>query len=89
MQLEHMTNGASQETLPATLSLDTMGLLCKTKAKWTTGEYRIGRLVSSLSFSAKLMVKSKSLLRQIKHGLQPQLSDQSATAATTLTHGGA
>ena len=89
MQLEHMTNRVDQDTRPATISLDTMGLLCKTKAKWTTGEYRIGRLVSSLSFSAKLMVKSRNLLRQIKHGLQPQLSDQSATASTMLTHGGA
>lgn len=86
MQLQHMTNRADRESRPATLTLDTMGLLCKTKAKWTTGEYRIGRLISSLSFSAKLMVQSKNLFRHIKRQIQPQTFDQSASD-TTLTHG--
>ncbi len=86
MQLEQMTNGVDQPDLPATLTLDTMGLLCKTKAKWTTGEYRMGRLVSSLSFSAKLLVQSKTLLRQIKRRIQPQDDKQTESATTVLTH---
>ena len=72
MQLEYLSNNAEQEDdCPPTFALDTMGLLCKSKAKWVTRDYRIGRMTASLSFKGSLFVNGKSLLRKIKNRVRP------------------
>jgi len=80
MQLEYLTGNAD----PTTFALDTMGLLCPTKAKWATRDYRIGRMTASLSFKGGLFVRGQQLLRKIKNRIRPQHDDQA-----DITLGGA
>jgi len=75
MQLEHLTEKGNQ-IQPTTFALDTMGLLCKTKAKWVTREYQIGRMTASLSFSGGLLVRGQKLLRKVKNRIRPQHNEQ-------------
>lgn len=74
MQLEYLTGN---DVEPTTFALDTMGLLCPTKAKWVTRDYRISRMTASLSFKGGLFVRGKQCLRKIKNRIRPQHDEQS------------
>ena len=75
MQLEFLT-GCDQQEGPTTFALDTMGLLCSTKAKWVTRDYRIGRMTASLSLKGGLFVRGQQLLRKVKNRIRPQHDEQ-------------
>lgn len=72
MQLEYLTDQGDQDVKV----LDTMGLLCQTKAKWVTRDYQTGRLTASLSMAGRLMVKGQQVLRRIKNRVRPQQNEQ-------------
>ena len=76
MQLEHLM-GQTEHDAPNTLALDTMGLLCATKAKWVTRDYLVGRLTASLSTKAKIFVRGQQKLRQIKNRIRVPDDEQS------------
>jgi len=75
MQLEHLAEKSNCDG-PVTFALDTMGLLCKTKSKWATRDYRIARMNASLSLAGGLFVRGKKLLRKAKSKIRPQHNDQ-------------
>ena len=77
MQLEYLTGQSDQDDIPNTFALDTMGLLCNTKAKWVTRAYQIGRLTASLSMRGRLAVRGKQILKRIKHRIRPTHDEQS------------
>ena len=76
MQLEHLTEKESPAE-PMTFALDTMGLLCATKSKWVTRDYRICRMTASLSIRGNFFVKGQGLLRRAKGKIRPQHDEQS------------
>ena len=76
MQLEHLMNQVEGGDTPTTTALDTMGLLCSTKAKWVTRDYRVGRMTASLSSKAKFLVRGKQKLRQIKNRIRVPEDEQ-------------
>lgn len=81
LQLNEFTSETGPER---TKVLDTLGTLCPSKAKWSTREYRIGRLTAALGgWQSNLQVDASAKIRSIKSQLW-----QNRQAAEPLKLGG-